>query len=162
MDTAQAPSLCAECGGRQRAGRCVACGHAEAPRGGARADGGAAAAAWAGAERATLAFLAMQAALRVVVIAQGDGSARAHVVAAAVGAGVILGVYRALTRRNEAVLVVWSWVSAAGAALLAAGAALWWALGAPGLAKVAVALGAAALTGVYARALRRAALGIDG
>jgi len=162
VDTAEAPSLCAECGGRVRAGRCAACGHAEAPRADVRADGEVAAAAWRRAERATLVFLAMQVALRGVVIAQGNGSARAHLVAAAVGAGAILGVHRALVRRNEAVLVVWSWVSAAGAAVLAAGAALWWALGAPGLAKVAVALAAAALTGAYAWALRRAAVAIEG
>lgn len=149
--------LCSECGEPTRDGRCTACGHAP---GAARARDAAEVTrvegAWGGAERATLGFLAMQVALRGVVIAQGSGSARTHVVAAAVGAGVILGVHRAMVRRNEAVLLVWSWVSMVGAVSLAAGAGLWWALGAPSGAKVAVSLVAAALTGAYAWVLRRA------
>jgi len=149
--------LCPECGEPTREGRCRACGYVPEPT---RARDPAAVTraevAWRRAERATLAFLAMQVALRGVVIAQGSGSARAHMVAAAVGAGVILGVHRAMLRRNEAVLLVWSWVSAVGGVSLAAGAGLWWALGAPGVAKVAVSLVAAALTGAYAWALRRA------
>ena len=154
--------LCTECGAASRDGRCTACGHVPEP---ARARDAAevtrAEAAWGRAERATLAFLAMQVALRGVVIAQGSGSARVHVMAAAVGAGVILGVHRGMVRRNEAVLLVWSWVSAVGAVSLAAGAGLWWALGAPTGAKVAVSLVAAALTGAYAWVLRRAVSAIE-
>lgn len=162
MTAEPAKALCPECGGPVRAGRCAACGHAEdvsqPPRpSNARAD-----AAWSRAARTTLAFLALQVALRVAVVAMGDGGARTHLVTAAAGAGVILGVYRALTRRNEAVLAVWSWLSAAGALVLAAGAGLWWALGSPGLVRVAVALAAAALTAAYAWVLRNAAAALDG
>jgi hypothetical protein len=91
-----------------------------------------------------------------VVIAQGGGSPRTQLLTAALGTGVILGVHRGLTRRNEAVLLVWSWVSAASAALLGLGAGLWWAIGSPGLARLSVALAAAVLTGLYALWLRRA------
>jgi hypothetical protein len=160
--TRDGAQLCPECGAPTRGERCPSCGHApEAPRPLDAAAERRVEAAWRRAEQATLAFLGMQVALRAVVIAQGSGSARAHLVAAAVGAGVILGVHRALVRRNEPVLLVWSWVSAIGAVCLAGGTALWWMLGAPTYAKVAVSLGAAALTGVYAWVLRHSVATID-
>jgi hypothetical protein len=160
--TRDGAQLCPECGAPTRGARCASCGHApEAPRPLDAATVRRAEAAWRRAERATLAFLGMQVALRAVVVAQGSGSARAHLVAAAVGAGVILGVHRALVRRNEPVLLVWSWVSAIGAVCLAAGTALWWTLGAPTPEQVAVSLGAAALTGAYAWFLRRSVATIE-
>lgn len=151
-------ALCPECGGVLRSGCCADCGcSVEVRASGARGGQGDAHAetAWVFAARATLAFLAVQLTLRGAVMMQSQGNAWLHLTTAALGTGVTLAVHRALTHRNEAVLQVWMGVTAAGALLLAVGTGLWWTLGTPGVAALALAFVAAVLTAGYAWVLYR-------
>lgn len=157
-----APTLCPECGAKTRPPACANCGapceeavERVAPSG-PRVD-----AAWGIASRATVVFLALNLALRGVVAA-ASGDARSHIIAAALVTGAVIAVLRALSRRNETAIAVWSWMLSAGAGLSLIAGVVWWRLAHPAGWRVALALVAVALAGVTAAVMFRARRVIDG
>lgn len=118
-------------------------------------------ASWRLASRATMAFLALNLGLRGVVAA-ASGDARSHILAAALVTGAVIAVLRALSRRNETALAVWSWMLAAGAGLSLVAGVLWWRLSHPPGWRVALAMVAVALAGAAATVMFRARRVIDG
>ncbi len=157
-----APSLCPECGAATTPPACARCGapceaviEREAPKG-PRVD-----AAWRLATRTTVAFLALNLALRGFVAA-ATRDPRAQLWAAAVVTGAVIAVARALSKRNATALAAWSWMLSAGAGLSVIGGALWWRVASPPPWRVALALCAVALAAVCAGVMFRARRVIDG
>ncbi len=145
-----APPACARCGAP-----CEAVVERVTPTG-PRVD-----AAWKLATRVTVAFLALNLALRGVV-AVTTRDPRAQLWAAALVAGAVIAVARALSKRNATALAAWSWMLSAGAGLSLVGGALWWRIASPPAWRVALALVAVALAAVCAAAMFRARRVIDG
>ncbi len=157
--------LCAECGAPvddPRAVRCSRCGAARAVKAErALAAGPSVDAAWRDVRRVTMAFLAVNLALRVAV-ALASPRASHQIGAAAIVTGAVLGVYRALGRRNLTALAVWAWALSAGAVMSVLGSVPWWYLTRPPAWRGCAAAASVALAAGCAWALRRARRVIEG
>lgn len=157
-----APTLCPECGAPTSPPACRRCGAiCEAVVERAVPTGPQVDAAWRLASRATLAFLAMNLALRGVVAA-ATRDPRAQVGAAAVVAGVVIAVARALSRRSLTALVAWTWMLSVGAALTALGGVVWWRVASPPPWRVAMALAAVLLAAGCAAVMARVRRVVEG
>jgi hypothetical protein len=157
--------LCAECGAPAddvRAARCSRCGALRTVKvERALAEGPSVDAAWRDVARVTLAFLVANLALRVAV-ALASPRASHQIGAAAIVTGAVLGVYRALRRRNVTALAVWAWALSAGAAMSVVGAVPWWYLTRPPAWRGGLAAASVALAAASAWALRRCRRVIEG
>ena len=157
--------LCAECGALVDDPQAARCSRCDAPRDvrvePTLAVGPPVDAAWRDVRRVTLAFLAVNLALRVAV-ALASPRASLQLGAAAIVTGAVLGVYRALVRRNVTALAVWAWALAAGAVMALPGGALWWHLAHPPAWRGGMAAASVALAAGCAWALRRARRVIEG
>ncbi len=157
--------LCAECGasvGDPRAARCSRCGAPRAVKAEpALAEGPVVDAAWRDVRRVTLAFLAVNLALRVAVAAASPRASH-QIGAAALVTGAVVGLYRAFGRRNRTALAVWAWALTAGAVMAAPGGVLWWYLARPPAWRGGMAAASVALAAGCAWALRRARAVIEG
>lgn len=157
--------LCAECGapaGDPQVACCARCGAARTVKlERALAAGPSVDAAWRDARRVTLAFLALNLALRVAVAAATPRASH-QIGAAALVTGAVIGLYRALGRRNLRALAVWAWALSAGAVMAVPGGVFWWYLTRPPAWRGVLAAASVALAAGCAGALRRARSVIEG